>query len=34
MGAYILFGVLAFIVFGVPLIDEVYKRRHRRENPR
>ena len=31
MGAYVLFSVLGFIVFGVPLIDEVYKRRHRRD---
>ena len=31
MTAWILFGILAFLVFGVPLIDEVYRFRLRRE---
>src|SRR5262245_45728902 len=30
MRAWILFGVLAFLVFGVPLIDELYRFRIRR----
>ena len=30
MRAWFLFAILAFIVFGVPLIDELYKRRLRR----
>ena len=34
MTAWILFGILAFLVFGVPLIDEVYRFRLRREAKR
>jgi hypothetical protein len=30
MRAWFLFAILAFLVFGVPLIDELYKRRLRR----
>ena len=30
MTAWVLFSILAFLVFGVPLIDEVYRRRARR----
>ena len=30
MAAWVLFSVLAFLVFGVPLIDEVYRLRVRR----
>jgi hypothetical protein len=31
MTAWVLFGILVFLVFGVPLIDEVYRFRLRRE---
>ena len=31
MGGYILFAVLMFLVFLIPLIDWVYRRRMRRE---
>jgi hypothetical protein len=31
MGAYVLFGILAFLVFGVPTIDWLYRLRVRRE---
>ena len=30
MVAWVLFSVLAFLVFGVPLIDDVYRLRSRR----
>ena len=30
MAAWVLFSVLVFLVFGVPLIDEVYRFRTRR----
>jgi hypothetical protein len=30
MAPWVLFSVLAFLVFGVPLIDEVYRLRARR----
>ena len=30
MTSWVLFSVLAFLVFGVPLIDEVYRLRARR----
>jgi hypothetical protein len=30
MAAWFLFAILVFLVFGVPLIDEVYRRRTRR----
>jgi hypothetical protein len=30
MAAWVLFSVLIFLVFGVPLIDEVYRLRARR----
>jgi len=30
MRAWFLFAILAFLVFGVPLIDEIYRRRQRR----
>jgi hypothetical protein len=31
MRAWFLFAILAFLVFGVPLIDEIYRRRLRRQ---
>jgi hypothetical protein len=31
MTAWFLFAILAFLVFGVPLIDEIYRRRVRRQ---
>ena len=34
MTAWVLFGILAFLVFGVPLIDEVHRSRLRREAKR
>jgi hypothetical protein len=30
MAAWVLFGVLVFLVFGIPLIDELYRLRTRR----
>lgn len=30
MAAWILFGVLLFLVFGIPLIDDLYRLRTRR----
>jgi hypothetical protein len=30
MAAWVLFSILVFLVFGVPLIDEVYRLRARR----
>jgi hypothetical protein len=30
MAMWVLFGMLAFLVFGFPLIDEIHRRRTRR----
>jgi hypothetical protein len=34
MTAWFLFGILAFLVFGVPLIDELYRMRMRQKATR
>ena len=31
MGGYVLLAVLMFLVFGIPMIDWIYRRRLRRE---
>ena len=31
MRAWVLMAILAFLVFGVPLVDEIYRRRIRRK---
>ena len=34
MTAWVLFGILAFLVFGMPLIDDLYKMKVRRRTAR